>query len=179
MPIVSSELLHHSLMLEDGASGLFPFPGRLAERSHISYEVWKTDFRSSGEHLRSASVQDRLCLPARSSVFAALTSRSSEYPHPHVNILSDSVISSLMIPHRGHIFVDGKNLSMTMTSGFSISFLFSVPRALFCTCLPKSPLCHPLIFSSWMTMSFLPVTMSWYTRLAFALRLLASFSYSL
>ncbi len=30
-------------MLEDGASGLFPFSGRFAECFHISYEVSKSD----------------------------------------------------------------------------------------------------------------------------------------
>ena len=143
-----------------GASGLFPFSGRLAESFDISYEVSKSDFRSSGEHLRSASVQDRLCFPARSSVFAALTSRSSVYPHPHANTLSESVMPSLIAPHWGHIFVEGKNLSITRTFGLDTSLLFSVPSALFCTCLPNSPLCHPTIFSSWMTISFLPFVMS-------------------
>ena len=71
--------------------------------------------------MRSASVQDISCSPARSSVFAAFTSRSSVYPHPHANILSESVMPSLMSPHRGHILVEGKNLSTTSTLGFAMS----------------------------------------------------------
>ena len=86
---------------------------------------------------------------------------------------------SCICPHIGHILVDGKNLSITRTLGLDISFLLSVPSAELCTSFPKSPLCHPFMFSSYMTMSFLPVTISWYAWFAIAFLLLESLSYSL
>ena len=93
--------------------------GLLAECFDASYEAWKPDIRSSGVRLCSASVQDISCLPASSIVFALFTSRSSVYPHSgQTNVLSESVMSSVKAPQRGHILVDGKNLSKIRTFGF-------------------------------------------------------------
>ena len=114
--------------------------GLLAECFDASYEAWKPDIRSSGVRLCSASVQDISCLPASSIVFALFTSRSSVYPHSgQTNVLSESVMSSFKAPQRGHILVDGKNLSKIRTFGFDSSFLLRVPSAEFYTCFPNSP----------------------------------------
>ena len=147
-----SELLHPLLMRRGWSF-------RLQHRMEAS----KSDIRSTGVRFCSGSVQAIPCPPARSSVFALFTSQSPVYPHAgHANTLSERVMSSFTYPQI-HIFVEGKKRSMTMTLGFAISFLFSVPSAEFCTSLPKCPLCHPLMFSSCMTARSLPVTISWYT----------------
>ena len=84
-------------------------------------------------------------------------SLSSVYPQSgQIKVRSDRVIESWMFPHSGHSFVDGKNLFTTIVFPFITSLCLIVPRAECCTWRPKSPLCHPLMFSSWMT------TISWF-----------------
>ena len=130
--------------------------------------------------MRSVCVLEYSISPARSVVIAPLVSRSSVYPQTgQTNRSTPSFIPSCLCPHIGHTAVEGKKRSTTIVLGSALNFDFSVPRHEFCTCLPKSPLCHPWILSSCMTSTSCPSAISWNTLFALSFLRLVIFSYSL